>query len=166
MKNEATQNKTVDLRYLKAKYKGGKPANLMGKGKVRFTEGSLFFEGKKLLPNWFVIVLVILCFFMLSNLLSSIIGDILAYGAVPFLWIPIVAFIRLKASVDVRHDSVKAVIEDRSKARFLLVFDSGNKLPHFIAWQTTSDAATLSEEFRKLFPSLIKDEDVKGSKTN
>jgi hypothetical protein len=156
MKTEPTQNEAVEVRYLRAKYKGSTPAELMRNGKIRFADGSIIFEGKKYYPLWLQIVFV----FGIANLLAHYFGAVI--GALGFFIAGLIAyFARLKALVDVRHDSVKAVIEDRSKQSFLLLTDTGNKTPNSIAWQTTSDTAALSAEFRKLFPSLISNEDIK-----
>lgn len=174
MKTEPTQNEVVEVRYLKAKYKGSTPAKLMGKGKIRLAEGIIYFEGKKRLPLWLSVVL----FFGLPNVFNNVmfyygpaswkgplgLSDVL-FCCSGLLMLLIIFIARIKETGDVRDDAVKAIIEDRNKQRFLLLADTGQKLPACVAWQTTSDAAALSKAFRERFPSLVKDEDVKGSKT-
>jgi hypothetical protein len=172
MKSEPKQNEAIEVIYLKAKYEGSIPAKLIGKGKIKFADGIIYFEGKKRLPLWLSVLLV----FGPPNVFSNVMAH---YGPASWQWglsdvlsvfifllmIAVIVIARLKESGALRDDAVKAVIEDKSKKRFVLLADTKKRLPTCVAWQTTSDAAALSKTFGERFPSLLRNEDIDGSKT-
>jgi hypothetical protein len=178
MRTEQPTNNTFEVSYLKTDNKDSTRAKLIGKGRVILADGIIYFEGKKRLPLWLSLLLIIGVPNLLNWILTSYVNSsgnpyqhpYLNYAGPPFvagsvlLMLLAVYIVRLKESGDVKDSAVKAIIEDRGKQYFLLLADFGQKLPVLVAWQATSDAATLSKIFRDRFPSSLKEGKINGKK--
>lgn len=142
------------VRFLQPKLKGARPSELMGKGMVSVEESSLVFAGKKMLPLWVRVLVVVVA----------------AAAGIPLLgmtWpiaVAILIFGRVRHRESWPAAAVQSVAYEAGRGRFLVTAKVG-PAAQCVAWQTRGDPAPLAEALRRQFGGAFREEAVRGWKT-
>jgi hypothetical protein len=126
----------------------------MGKGTISLEGPSLVFTGKKMLPLW-VQLAVVLC------------GAASSLGLLGILWpvaFAILLFGRVRHGESLPAGSVRSVIYEARRGRFLVTADAGGRL-QCVGWQARGDPAPLAVALRQQFGDLFREGPVRGWRT-
>jgi hypothetical protein len=143
------------VRFLQPELKGARPSKLLGKGILFVEESSLVFAGKKTLPFWVQLLVVV----------AAAVASVALLGVVAW---PIAAAILIFGRVRHRESwpaaSIQSVKYESGRHRFLVTANVGAGA-RCAAWQTLGDSEPLAEALRRQFPSAFRDEAVRGWRT-
>jgi hypothetical protein len=143
------------VRFLQTEVKGTRRSKLLGKGTVSLEGTSLFFTGKRMLPIWARLAVVV-CATAASLVLLGIVAWPIA--------IAVLLFARARHRESFPAGSVRSVTYEARRGRFLVTADAGGRL-HCVGWQTRGNSAPLADALRAQFPDSFREEIVRGWRT-
>lgn len=128
---------------------------LMGKGILFVEESSLIFAGKKTLPFWVQLLVVV----------AAAVASVVLLGVVAWpIAVAVLLFGRVRHRESWPAASIQSVAYESGRHRFLVTAHVGTG-PQCVAWQTLDDSAPLAEALRRKFPRAFRDEAVRGWRT-
>ena len=143
------------VRFLQPEIKGARRSKLMGKGTVSPQSPSLAFAGKRMLPFWAQLLVVV----------SAVAASLALLGIVAWpIAIAILLLGRLRHRESLPAASIQSVAYEPGRHRFLVTarVEAGLLC---VAWQTLGDSGALADELRRQFPAAFREEAVRGWKT-
>ena len=151
----ARGNAEAAVRFLQPEVKGARRSKLLGKGTVSPEGPSLVFAGKRMLPVWARLIVVV-CAVTASFVLLGIVAWPIAIAVL------LVGRVRHRESVPAA--TVRSVAYEARRGRFLVTADAGGRL-HCVGWQTRGDSAPLADALRARFPDSFREAAVRGWRT-
>jgi hypothetical protein len=127
----------------------------MGKGMLFVEEASLVFEGKKTLPFW-----VQLCVVVMAAAASIALLGVVAWP----IAVVILIFGRVRHRESWPAAGIQSVAYEPGRRRFLVTAD-GAEGTRSVGWQTLDDSTPLAEALRRQFPDAFREEAVRGWRT-
>jgi hypothetical protein len=151
----APEQRETRVRFLQPELKGTRPSKLMGKGTVSMEGTSLVFTGKKMLPFWAQLLVV----------LGAAAASLVLLGIVAWpIAIAILLFGRMRHRESLPAASIQSVVYEPARHRFLVAasVEAGRLC---VAWQTLGDPGPLADALRQQFPGSFREETVRGWRT-
>jgi hypothetical protein len=143
------------VRFLQPEIKGAHRSKLVGKGTLSVEEPSLVFAGRRMLPFWAQLFVVV----------GAAAASIALLGAVAWpIAIGIMLFGRLRHRESVPAASIQSVAYEPRRHRFLVTASVEAGL-QCVAWQTRGNSAPLADALRQQFPGSFREEAVRGWRT-
>ena len=143
------------VRFLQPELKGARPLKLMGKGMLFVEESSLVFQGRKTLPFWVQLLVVV----------AAAAASVALLGVVAWpIAVAILIFGRVRHRESWQAAAVRSVAYEPGRRRFLVMADRADGT-RSVAWQTLGGSAPLAEALRRQFPSSFREENVRGWRT-
>jgi hypothetical protein len=143
------------LRFLQPEVKGARRSKLVGKGTVSLDGPSLVFEGKRMLPFWVQLLVVV----------GAMAASIVLLGIVAWpIAIAILFFGRLRHRESLAAESIRSVAYEPGRRRFLVTADAGGRF-RCVGWQFQGDAGPLADALRRQFAAVFEERAVRGWQT-
>ena len=118
-------------------------------------ESSLVFQGKKTLPFWIQLLVVV----------AAAAASVALLGVVAWpIAVAILIFGRVRHRESWQAAAVRSVAYEPRRRRFLVIADGADGT-RSVGWQTLDDSAPLAEALRRQFPSAFREGPVRGWRT-
>ena len=143
------------VRLLQPEVKGARRSKLVGKGTLSLDGASLVFTGKRMLPFWAQLLVVV----------GAVAASVALLGVVAWpIAIAILLFGRLRHRESLAAASIRSVAYESGRRRFLVTASAGAGL-RCVGWEVQGDSGPLAEALRHQFPDTFREEPVRGWKT-
>jgi len=143
------------VRFIQPEVKGARRSKLVGRGTVSVEGSSLVFAGRRMLPLWAQILVVV----------GAVAASVALLGIVAWpIALAILFFGRIRHRESVPAAGVRSVAHEPGRRRFLVVADGGGGA-RCVAWQTLEGSAPLADALRQQIPGALREEGVRGWRT-